>query len=392
MPSGCHTRLLPCLLLAVFLAQSFFPAAAHSQKRIYHPIPESIPEATDPGLVIDLSDLGKWEELPPFIDTTGFETAVFGREDGEEYELLSRVTDLATDGKGTIFILDGMPWSNPSSPTKTVHVIDTQANYLGNFGRAGEGPGEFRNPEVLMVADGGDMVMVVGSRQQVMVFRRTESGAFEFDRNLRTKTGGRAGCIMRDHLYLFGYDLASGHVVHKYTMDGEYVTGFGAPYEYENPGVVEFLLSLAGISCNEPHGIVALVPSVFPVMMAYTAAGELLWVIRVKGIRTGLEITEQQGRTTFHSSDSDEKGWGSLRGFQAFDDGWFYLAVAKQLGNERRRDTIFRVDPQTGAYEHVGSGWRISIAEKDLLVGLPYEFGMEDTGAPQVIIKSRSRD
>ncbi len=385
-------RFLLCLAIAMLLAHCSRPAAAHIQKRLYHPIPESIPEATDPSLVIDLSQLDAWEELPPFIDTTGFVTSVFGREDGEDYELLSYVADIATDGEGTIFILDGMPWTNAASSTKTVHVIDAQAKYLGNFGRAGKGPGEFRSPEVLMVADGGSTVLAAGSRRQVIVFRRAADSTFQFDRNLHTKTGARAGCTMGDHFYLVSYDVSSGHVIHKYSMDGDYVTGFGAPYEYENPLVVMFMSDAAMIACNEAHGVIAFAPFMVPAVTAYNEEGELMWVIRVEGIRTGLEITENQGRTTFDSGASEEEGEESLKVFQAFEDGRLYLAALKQVGDGRRRDLTFRVDPQTGAYEHVGSGLGVSVAEEDLLVGRPYEFGMEYTGFPQVIIKSTSKD
>ncbi len=388
----CQSRFLLCLALVVLMGPVSRPAAAHIQKRIYHPIPESIPDASDPGLVIDLKNLDAWEELPPTIDTTGYDTFVFGREDGEDYELLGHVADIATDGKGTIFILDAMSWSNPASAIKTVHVIDAQANYLGNFGRAGEGPGEFRSPQVLMVADGGNTVLVAGGHRQVVVFKRTESSTFLFDRNLRTKTSARAGCIMRDHFYSVSHDLSSGHVIHKYTMDGAYVKGFGASYDYENPSVVMYMSDAARIACNEAHGIIAFAPFLVPVVMAYSEEGELVWVIRVEGIRTGLEITENQGRTTFHSGASEEEGGGRLSVFQAFEDGSFYLAALKQMGDDRRRDLIFRVDPRTGVYEHVGSGRGVTVSEKDLLVGGSYHFGMEYPGFPQVIVKSRQTD
>ena len=82
----CPIRFLFCLAVLMLWVQFATPAVAQFEKRLYHPRPESIPEATDPSLVIDLSDLEKWDELPPFIDTTGFKTVVFGREDGEDYE------------------------------------------------------------------------------------------------------------------------------------------------------------------------------------------------------------------------------------------------------------------------------------------------------------------
>ena len=374
-------------------AQSASPAVAQFEKRLYHPRPESIPEATDPSLVIDLSDLEKWDELPPFIDTTGFRTVVFGREDGEDYELLSFVADIATDGKGTIFILDAYPGTNAPSTTKTVHVIDMDANYLGSFGQAGEGPGEFRYPRFLMVADEGNTVLVAGSDRQVVVFKRTESGIFEFDKNLRTSTGASAACLMRGHFYVVHYQQSSGHVIHKYTIDGDYVTGFGTPYEYDNPSVVRFMSNGASISCNEDHGVVAISPYSIPVIRAYNEEGDQLWVVRVDGIRNGLEITESGRRTTFQSSGQSEKGIGFLSISEAFGDGWLYLIASKELGDDRRRVLTFRIDPETGAYTHVGSGGvHTIVTEANLLVQRRFADNVVGTGTPQVVIWSKKQD
>ncbi len=389
----CPLRLLFCLAVLMLWAQSASPVVAQLEKRRYHPRPESIPEATDPSLVIDLSNLEKWDELPPLIDTTGFRTVVFGREDGEDYELLSYVADIATDGKGTIFILDAMPGTGAASTAKTVHVIDAEANYLGNFGQTGEGPGEFRYPRFLMVADEGNTVLVAGSDLRVVVFKRTESGTFEYDKNLRTRTGASGACLMRGHFYVVRYQESSGHVIHKYTMDGDYVTGFGTPYEYDNPGIVSFMSDGASISCNEDHGVVAISHYSIPVIRAYNEEGDQLWVVRVEGIRTGREITESQGRTTFHPPrDRSGKGRGFLRVSEAFGDGWFYLSASKELGDDRRRVLTFRVDPETGAYTHVGSGGVHSITEADLLVQRWITDNEDGTRTPQVVIRSKKED
>ena len=389
----CPIRLLYYLAVLTLWVQSASPAVAQFEKRLYHPRPESIPEATDPSLVIDLSDLEKWDELPPFIDTTGFRTVVFGREDGEDYELLSYVADIATDGKGTIFILEAYPGTNAPTTTKTVHVIDAEANYLGSFGQAGEGPGEFRYPRFLMVADEGNTVLVAGSDQRVVVFKRTEGGTFEFDKNLRTSTGASAACLMRGHFYVMRYQQSSGHVIHKYTMDGDYVTGFGTPYEYDNPHIVNYMTnSESWLSCNEDHGVVAISHYLIPVIRAYNEEGDQLWVIRVEGIRTGLEITESGSRTTSLPREGNRKGHGFLQISEAFGDGWLYLIASKELGDDRRRVLTFRIDPETGAYTHVGSGGVHTITEADLLVFGGLVENEDGIRIPQVVIRSKKED
>ncbi len=97
-------------------------------------------------------------------------TAIFGREDGELYELLGLIQDIASDGHGSIFVLDA------ASRVKTVHVIDTEAQYLGRFGSAGEGPGEFMHPSHILVDDGGDRILIAGrAEREVDVFEWLDS-------------------------------------------------------------------------------------------------------------------------------------------------------------------------------------------------------------------------
>ena len=389
----CPLRLLVCLAVLMLWAQSTPPAIAQFEKRLYHPRPESIPDATDPSLDIDLSDLEKWDELPPFIDTTGFRTVVFGREDGEDYELLSHVADVATDGKGAIFILDAWPGTDAASDAKTVHVIDTEANYLGNFGRTGDGPGEFMYPRFLMVADEGNTVLVAGSDRRVVVFKRTESGTFEFDKNLRTNTGASAACLMRGYFYVVRYEPSSDHIIHKYTMNGDYVTGFGTPYEYDNPQIVSYMTNgESWLSCNEDHGVVAISHYLIPVIRAYNEEGDQLWVVRVEGIRTGKEITESGSRTTSLPREGNRKGHGFLRISEAFGDGWLYLTASKELGDDRRRVLTFRIDPETGVYTHVGSGGMHTITEANLLVQERSAENEDGFRIPQVVIRSKKEE
>ena len=76
------------------------------------------------------------------------------------YPQIAAVSDMA-GGDGVWYVLDGA--------TPTVHMLDADGAWLGNFGREGEGPGELLRP--VAVAVGGDAVAVADARgRQVHVY------------------------------------------------------------------------------------------------------------------------------------------------------------------------------------------------------------------------------
>lgn len=381
--------------LCLFLCLLGLPTWAHDvaaqvNRGTNHPTPENIPEATDPSLVLDMSDDDRWPEGPHVPDTSGMETAVFGREDGEEYELLSWVRDIASDGRGSIFVLDADPRSNASSSAKAVHIIDSQARYLGSFGSAGKGPGEFLHPDHILVDVEGERILIAGREREVDIFERVEKGMYRYVESWDTGGGTEDACIMRNHVYLLYYDPERGHIIHKYTVDGEYVAGFGEPYKSTNPFVVEVLSGRGSLSCIAQAGVVGYIHNFVPVLMTYSENGTLLWRLKVEGIKPFVEVLEtlsDDGRPSirYNSSQSNEKGRGYIRASGAYGDGNFYVNVRKSLGDEEQRNYVFRVDVLSGAFSHIGHGYANHVTEDDLIVRLL----RERDAAPQVEIRSR---
>lgn len=378
---------LICLLCLPLAARS---AIGQVNRGMVHPAPENIPEATDPSLVIDLSDIDRWPEGPFVPDTTGMETAFFGREDGEEYELLVRVQDIATDGQGNIFVLDADITAQPTSDSKTVHVIDTGAQYLSSFGSSGAGPGEFMYPARVLVEEGVERILVAGSDREVDVFERKEQEAYRYFRSWKTRVSAHDACILRNHIYLLGYDPVSGHVIHKYSLDGEYVHGFGEPYASTNAYVVSLLSTEGTLSCVAQHGVIGHIRNNIPVLAAYDEDGALLWRVRVEGIKPEATISvnvnsDGELQVSFLTPYPPKKGSGQLTVSQAYGDGHFYLGVRKALGDEDQRDLVFRVDALSGAWTHIGHGIMPRITEDDLIV----TSRKGRMTAPQVIVRSR---
>ncbi len=380
--------LLTCLLFLLLIVKC--QSGSSVNQGTIHPTAENIPEATDPSLVIDLSDLEAWEDGPLFADTVGYATTMFGRDDGEDYELLAWVQDIAFDGKGTIFVLDADPRSNASSNVKVVHMVDVTGQYLGSLGQPGEGPGEFMHVDHLILADDGHLLMVAGRERHIDTFRRGNSGEFEFERRIVTQTVAEDGCAIGDHFYLLAYDAESGHVIHKYALDGEYIFGFGERYESTNPFVVEILSGRGQLVCNQTRGIIGYLPQFVPVLMAYGEDGELDWNLRVEGIKPSTEVLEtvsDDGAPSIRYSGAlqSEAGRGSLRAAIVRGDGNFYLVVFVATGEDNRRSLVFRVDAQTGAWDHVGRGSIPSVLEEGLMVHMP------SPGADQLQVRIRTR-
>ena len=378
-----------CLLCLLCQPLGAWDAAGQVNQGTQHPTPENIPDATDPSLIIDVSDNDQWEEGPHVPDTTGMKTAIFGREDGELYELLARVRDIATDGHGSIFILDADSRRDAASRVKTVLVIDTEGRYLGSIGSVGEGPGEFMAPSYILVDGDGERVLIVGRSYEIDVFERLDKGVYRYAKSWDTPFWADDACVMRSHVYLLGYDPENGRIVHKYTVDGKYVTGFGEPYKSTNSMIVERLSSGGSLSCIALHNVVGHIRDNIPVVTAYSEHGDLLWHLKVEGIKPAsgvLEIiTEGRPAISYTVADALERGRGELTLSEAYSDGNFYLGVSRSLGDEVRRNFVFKVDALSGAYTHIGHGSFGYVTEKDLIVRVRQERG----SAPQVVIRSR---
>ena len=305
-------------------------------------------------------------------------------------ELLGFVQDIASDGRGSIFVLDADPRGNASSSFKTVHVIDAAARYLGSIGSVGEGPGEFMHPSRILVDDHGDHILIAGRDGEVDVFERREKRVYRYVKSWRALGGASDACIMRNHVFLLDYDPESGHAIHKYTVDGEYVTGFGEPYKSTNSMLVEVMSSQGYLSCNAQHGVLGHIISSIPVLTAYSEHGDLLWRLKVEGIKPATDILEtiaEDGAPSIHYNwaQTNEKGRGYLTLSEAYSDGNFYLGVSRSLGDEVRRNFVFRVDAHSGAFVHIGHGYVGYVTEEKLIVRLR----QDEDSPPQIVIQSR---
>ena len=81
---------------------------------------------------------------------------------GEDWEQFGDIVSLGFDGVGNLYVLDRQ--------AARVTVVAPDGSYLRDFGREGEGPGEFRSPTRLAVMAHGDVVVFESNRNAFHIF------------------------------------------------------------------------------------------------------------------------------------------------------------------------------------------------------------------------------
>lgn len=91
-----------------------------------------------------------------------------GAEDGEDWELLSRVSGVAFDARDNLYVLDG--------GNNRVLVFDARGKFIRQIGKKGSGPGELMSPVGLALTKDGYVAVTDLGRPGVSLFK--SDGAF----------------------------------------------------------------------------------------------------------------------------------------------------------------------------------------------------------------------
>jgi len=86
-----------------------------------------------------------------------------GREEGEDWELLAGVRQVAFDASENLYVLD--------SGNQRVLVFDANGRFLRQIGRKGEGPGELMSPLGMTVTQNGEVIVSDLGRQAYSIFK-----------------------------------------------------------------------------------------------------------------------------------------------------------------------------------------------------------------------------
>ena len=138
------------------------------------------------------------------------EDLTIGVEDGDEDETFGRVSGIATDSHGNIFVVD--------SGYIRVKKYDPNGGFLLSFGRKGEGPGEFARPGAIAI-DANDNVYVAGSGSRVSVFGPDGTHIEDFRREIAYSYVQGIGFDRDGNFLVCSFDLPTRKVLHKFDAD-----------------------------------------------------------------------------------------------------------------------------------------------------------------------------
>ena len=105
------------------------------------------------------------------------------------WEEFTSISGVAFDGAGNLYLLDG---TRTSADVRVV-VVDVAGRFVNDFGRAGDGPGEFRAATQLVVWEDGQVLVEDMMHAGYHVF----SPAGEFERMVREGGGGLGFAMAR---------------------------------------------------------------------------------------------------------------------------------------------------------------------------------------------------
>lgn len=105
---------------------------------------------------------GELDRVDRLLDWTADTVATLGGAAAPAWAAFQEVTGVAVDGQGRIYLLDG--------PQRRLVVTDSTGRFRGSVGARGEGPGEFRAPTRLGVADDGSVHVYDAAHGALLVF------------------------------------------------------------------------------------------------------------------------------------------------------------------------------------------------------------------------------
>lgn len=272
-----------------------------------------------------------------------------GIRDGNGPELFGRISDVALDAEGRILVLD--------AENREVRIFESDGAFVGAFGSRGEGPGEFRSPDHMVLLEDGHLLVEDPGRPQIFEPKET---TFRHLAQVEVPFGAYGACTLEEKIYLQGLSAETPeHGIHVYSRAGERLRSFGPAYEAPD----EFLrtqMTRGSLACDRATGTIVFAFTYGPLVYGFAPDGTLRWTTRLtdlevspadyvrKGGRRGLHYRREPGMG-FVTSLVDAPGPGILA--QTLE------APPEQSGSGAARHVIhtYLLGAPTGAGQYVGS-------------------------------------
>lgn len=137
----------------------------------------------------------------------------------KENETFGRISDVAVDARGDIYILDfGL---------KRVHVFDSTGSFLLAFGSEGNGPGEFSFPSAIYIDEYDEIF--VADKDEVEVFDLDGN----YSKSFPIETAGAVNELGKDsrgNIFLSFFEVFDQNIIHKYDCNGKHLLSFCDSY------------------------------------------------------------------------------------------------------------------------------------------------------------------
>ena len=365
-------------LVTTMLLMSTFASGTGFAQTVIHPTKENIPVSSDPHFElrheVEGSDSWEWES---------YEVTEIGVNEGDYFQMLGMVWDLELDRKGTLYYLDLLHTQ--------VRAYNYDGNWIANVSSPGFGPGELSFPIGIAVTPEGKQV-IVSDQQENHVFERSDT-TFNLISTQRSKYPAVAGqlCLMREHYFTVFSTSQEEPFIHKYTLDGEWVSSFGEPYKDQDPFIVGMFTDGVFLSCNLEYRTIAVVTQHIPSMIGYSEQGDKLWQVTFPDYLSDTVKEHWKNGKKYHTvlQEDNRSVFKSL-----FSDGkYFYVTYNFQFRAPREYPPIkysaghaFRVNAQTGLGVYLGAAGPVS-GEHLMALDGDYRFTVtENKGFPQIRI------
>lgn len=322
-PSRC-TRVRPILSVSLVFA---FVACGDDGRRApetRHPDPRFI-ENSVRAIEIGLGD--NPGRLP--VQLAGGAIGTVGALDGPDYGVFGRVTGTAVRRDSAFVVVDGT--------ANEVRVFAARGDLIDRFGRAGDGPGEFRTPVAMALADDGT-IAVADFRRKLHFFAPAERG-YQHVVTHQLAFGVRSMCFLGDQLVVNGRSMGDSLVLRVVGRDGNVISAFGELYKSPN-AYANYELADGRVACDSESGLAIFGPSsVLGELRAYKLDGTLVWRTAVRDyLRNTFTDTAGEGWTIT----SSEAGIHELSGLVVIAG----LGIVAQYGHLTSEELRARQGPK----------------------------------------------
>lgn len=139
--------------------------------------------------------------------------------DDEGLPILARISGVAVDATGRIYVAE--------AAQNMILVYDRDGSFMGQIGRKGEGPGEFRWLEAVAV---NGTELFAADRQNVSIFDSAGTFVSRFNHQLRDASIRGMVATTSGHVFLSSYQISDQKTIHKFSRDGTLLLSFCDSY------------------------------------------------------------------------------------------------------------------------------------------------------------------